>query len=127
MKSYNCIAEIICFKNQDTVISNGIRLISKVNKTHSFGADERERKVQYFFLSSSDIHKVSNDEFWFPLSVGSSIPKMEASLKIHSGIDSGMEDPLSIVSRQNTLFMVIYMYNCVYTLYGIRERLFSEA
>lgn len=120
MKSYNCIAEIICFKNQDTVISNGIRLISKVNKTHSFGADERERKVQYFFLSSSDIHKVSNDEFWFPLSVGSSIPKMEASLKIHSGIDSSMEDPLSVVSRQNTLFMVIYMYNCIY-IYTLRH------
>lgn len=120
MKSYNCIAEIICFKNQDTVISDGIRLISKVNKTHSFGADERERKVQYFFLSSSDIHKVSNDEFWFPLSVGSSIPKMEASLKIHSGIDSSMEDPLSIVSIDRTHYSWLSIHLCiiVYTLYS---------
>lgn len=50
MKSYNCIADTICLKNQDTVISDGIRLIFKVNKTHSFGADEKERKVQYIFF-----------------------------------------------------------------------------
>lgn len=128
MKSYNCIAEIICFKNQDTVISNGIRLISKVNKTHSFGADERERKVQYFFLSSSDIHKVSNDEFWFPLSVGSSIPKMEASLKIHSGIDSSMEDPLSVVSIDIihyswlSICIIVYIYST-----ALEKDFFSEA
>lgn len=117
MKSYNCIAEIICFKNQETVISDDIRLISKVNKTHSLAPAETERKVQYFFLSSSDIHKASNDEFWFPLSVGSSIPKMEASLKIHSGIDSSMEDPLSIVSIDRihysllSICIIVYIYS----------------
>lgn len=76
----------------------------------------RSVKFNIFFLSSSDIHKVSNDEFWFPLSVGSSIPKMEASLKIHSGIDSSMEDPLSIVSIDRihyswlSICIIVYIY-----------------
>lgn len=45
MKSYNCIVDIICFKNQDVVILDGIRLIFKVIKIYLFGVDERECKV----------------------------------------------------------------------------------
>lgn len=55
---------------------------------------------------------------------------MEASLKIHSGIDSSMEDPLSIVSRQLEYIIhdYLYVYLYLYTvLYGIREKLFSES
>lgn len=39
---------------------------------------------------------------------------MEASLKIHSGIDSSMEDPLSIVSRQLEYIIHDYLYVYIY-------------